>query len=486
MVDGPLPPSVAVAVGVLVVVLARHLATHVFHLVNVSAIATAAVLLLPELVARLGHDAAFTARIFVRRSSVITVILGANLFFAAVLTAVDPPWLIAEFDWMAASTFAVTGGIVGGVIRFLFVRYLQKAIEGVPTEAVEVTLLAMVSVYLWLFPASERHNIFAAAYLVGIASGFMVHFVLRGLVQRAAGATRRRVLMLTLLGGIHGPRLYPRELNAIELYVHQEWRPLRRLLENTQGEMRTTALTIIHASMEYAQGEFDRAYRVVDDGLSEPNRAEDMITYLLLLKTLCLTDLGRGPEAMNTIEEALRRTPDCMLANCLSALRAVEQVPLDRPPTAAERLSITRASEQMRRALQLAEQDQMAFWNIAIEQAVPQSMAFWSVAVAQAVPVTATFLLDAWAYVALRNGDLHVSKAVLLHCVRTDPKFASPYLHLGEWYLIQRAYVKHRETRQMISRRASICLHIAVQLEAGRDSLVRRRAQWLLDHLDES
>jgi tetratricopeptide (TPR) repeat protein len=342
-----------------------------------------------------------------------------------------------------------------------------------------------VTAYLWLFPMSGRHAMFAGAYLVGIAGGFVVHFVIRGLVQNFAGATRRRVLILTLLGGARGPRLYPRELKAIELYVHQDWRRLTRLLESTHGEMRTTALDIIHASMDYSRGYYERALGTVDTALAQPARTEELVTYLLLLKALCLSDIGRESETFETLDQALRLQPECTLTNCLYALRRAEHVPLDRPPTAAVRRILKRAYVRMRRALRLAERDQQTFWNAAIDQTVPQAMAFWSVVVAQAVPVTGTFLLDAWSYVALRNGDLHPSKAVFLHCTRTDPKFASPFLHLGEWYVIQRGQVKHRDVRRLLLRRASICLHIAVALEGAKDSMVKRRARRLLDELEE-
>jgi hypothetical protein len=458
---------VAVAVAVFLVVVARHLIIHALHVVDLSAVATAFVLLIPELVARLAEDPGFTAKVFVRRSAVIGTLLGATLSFAVLIAVVYRPWQNDGFSLLLASQFVVQGIIVGAAIRLLFVRYLEKAIEGVSTEAVEVTLLVTVAGYLWLFPASERHAVLAAPYLVGIAMGFVGHFVLRGVAQNAAGAMRRRLIVLALLGGPNGPSLREPELRALDYYVNEEWRPLQDLIKRTHGVLLTTPLVIIKTAMECSHGEYEKALTSVNNALQNGNPVDELAPYLQLQKALCLSDLGTDPDEMfRVLREARPKSPRCVLRKCVWALRTAELVPLDRTPTPVERRRLKRAYVEMRQALRLAEVDELTVWSAAI---------------GQAVPVTWTFLLDAFAYTALRNGDHHLSRALLLHCTRVDSKFASPYLHLGEWNLVQMARSNAHDERMMSRRRARTCLSIAIELEGKRDSLVKRRAQMLLD-----
>src|SRR5262249_54849370 len=156
------------AATLLAVAIFKHLSIHIFLLVHLSAVSIAFVLLLPEILAKLMDRPEFPGPVFARRTTVIATLLSSTLPTALVLIIVYRPWQHEGFTLEAALITFVQGAFVGGFIRALFVAYLDNALKGVSTEAIEAMLLLAVAVYLLLFPASEQRYVLAPSYLAGI------------------------------------------------------------------------------------------------------------------------------------------------------------------------------------------------------------------------------------------------------------------------------------------------------------------------------
>jgi hypothetical protein len=453
------------AATLLTVAFARHLSIHIFLLIRLSAVSIAIVLLLPEILARLIGKPEFAGNVFARRSTVILVLLSSTLASAAILTIVYRPWRHDEFNVESALTIVVQGAFIGAFIRSLFVTYLEKALKGVSTDAVEAMLLLSVAFYLLLFPTSPDRYVLAPAYLAGISAGFLAHFGARGLTHRAARSTRIRRTLFALLNK-PGNQFAQSESEAITLYLRESFYQLEKLFARNAKDM-TTSMVIIQSSMYRLQGSFDKALTVVEKQLIACMGQGALVLYLHLQKAICLSDLNFSVQlVLAELELVMSVAPGCILAKCTWALRVVEMISYGSDSEADKHL-LRRALIQARQALSLAQVEETSLWGGIL--GLP-------------VPVTWTYLLDVLAYVSLRNGDKTLSKALLEHCITTDPKFSAPYLHLGEWYLI-RSF--DQATSDNISARdrklAKLCLNIAKALEGKRESLTKRRAQSLLD-----
>ena len=458
--------TLAIARSVLLAAIVRHVLLGAFHAAHISALVTAGVFLFPEITARLLYGPAITATLFVWRTAVVSVLLTVCISSAALLVALNRPWESDTFTIAGLIPFLLAGLFVGAAIRSLFVKYLEKAIEGVSTEVTEATLLGIVAAYLFLFPTTPSHQQMAAPYLTGVAAGFLAHFVSRTCVQGTARRGRMRRNLLALLDGPNGPSLQRRELDAIECYVYGSWARLRSLVEENSARM-TLPLVIVEAAADRFNGEYAKALASVNRAIELFNPADDLIKYLYLIKALCLSDLGTDHDGMfQALDEVLRRDRHCVLGRVTWALRVAEETRLSNDSDLRAKRRLQRAHVCINRAMRLAQ---------------GEGPSFWALTVGLGVPVTWTFLLDGLAYVVFCTGQREHAKALLLHCTRNDPKFASPYLHLGEFYLSSPRTGLPDEVVRANRRRALVCLHIAVRLEGDRNSLIRRRAQGLID-----
>jgi hypothetical protein len=459
------PTPVAAAALLLAVAVTRHLMLHAFELLHFSALFVASVLLLPEVLGRLCDRPEFAAKVFVRRAAVIGTLVMVNLVFAVLLAYWYRPWHATAFTTPAVTQFFLEGALVGGAIRSLFVIYLRKALGGGTTEYVEAMLLAMVAIYLTLFPAGGQHDALAVPYLLGIGGGFVAHFLIRTAGQRSARDERFLRKIEDFVGGADGPPLQARELTAVKLFVKGKLDQLREHLKVHSGTP-TAPLVIAEALMEHSVADYSRAEMLVDAELQRSGGNGELDTYLLLLKALCIADRGDNPDAMfRVLDEALRRNPECTLCQIYWALRTTESIPLLGGHSPADERALRRAYGYAIQALRHAGQ---------------RVESIWGPLVAHAIPLTSMFLLDAFAYVALRMGDRLQAKAMLEACIHHDPKFAAPYVHLGELYVLTACESSDQRRVERCRRLTRISLCIAIELERGRETSTKRRAEALL------
>jgi len=461
-----LPKAVPLgAATLLAVAIFKHLSIQLFLLVHLSAVSIAFVLLLPEILAKLMDRPEFAGQIFARRTTVLATLLSTTLTIAFVLVIFYRPWQHEGFTLEAAVITFVQGAFVGGFIRALFVTYLDNTLKGASTEAIEAMLLLAVAVYLLLFPASEQRYILAPSYLAGISAGFLAHFGFRSLTQQIARSVRIRRYILAQLYK-PGRKFEARESHAINLFAREQFQELEKLFKKNALQM-TTALVLVQAAMYRLQEKYDKALTVIDAELIRCNSIGELMPYLHLQKALCLAELGINVKGMfEELRLVFVVNPGCVLAKSTWALRTAERIPPENS-SATDRALLKRALIYARQALWLAQVEDPSLWGGIL--GLP-------------VPVTWSYLLDIVGYVSLRNGDKTLSKALLEQCLTTDPKFAPPYLHLGEWYLIMsfdRDMDQEARIRNM--KLARLSLNIAKALEGDRNSLTKRRAQSLLN-----
>jgi hypothetical protein len=463
------------------VAFARHAVVETAGFLRFSAVSGALFLLLPELLARFLENAGFAAAVFVRRTAVLASVLGWHLAFAALLMLLDPSWHDPEFTAYGASRFFLIGAIVGVVIRLVFVAYLMRVLRGVSTDEAEAALLAVVAGYLWIFPASPSHDMFAPFYLIGVAAGCLLHFLVRRGEQSSAREAQMRQSILIALDDVDGPWFHRKVGDAIEMYIHQRWRALRKFFE--AADLDLPPLAVIHASMEWFLGEPRKALAIVDRELQRERVDEGYTTCLLILKALCHADLDQPAAALQAMELALTRRGACLLTKVLLALFIAWQVPLGGTRTPEQEARLARALDLISAALQQAEEYRRR------GEAGDTTRLHYSngnervtaLLVGKALPVTRTFLLGTYAYISFRCGQVMLAESLLDDCLKRDQKCAYLHLYRGEVYLsLARTASNDEELLHKYRRRAGIALHIAIELERGRDSAVKRRARHLL------
>jgi hypothetical protein len=220
------------------------------------------------------------------------------------------------------------------------------------------------------------------------------------------------------------------------------------------------------------RGDYEKILVNIERELNNDKRNKKLDTYLHLSKTLALGELNDMDKMFISLDEAqetskkILRT-DCLLAKATLSLRLAEQIPLDGTDQKPLR----------------------EIWTALNLHAKNASADLMAVVFGTAVPVTWTFLLDAYGYSLLKAGHKKFSKSFLTYCIIEDPGFSSPYLHLGEWYKIDAMTESNStdiEKNERSHRLATLCFQLALKLEGNKDSLIRRRAQSLLDQQKKS
>lgn len=467
---------VPLAICALVSGVARHLVAEAAHVLQFSALSGAALLLMPELLARFLHDVTFVAKVFVRRAAVLTIVLAWHVALAILLTAVWSPTNRVEFSLDGALRFFVNGAIVGLVIRWVSVKYLMRMLRGATTEEAEAALLTSVAGYLWSFPTSPPHDAFAPAYLVGIAAGCLVHFLVRSSDQGAAARARMRQLLPIELGSFPGD-----VADAIEMYLDRRWRALRKFLPKIDL---TTAPLVgsIEASMDWFLGDHRRALLIVEQELREHWRNRGYVTSLLIVKALCLADQRKLAAAVDALEQAQKRTPSCLLCKVLRALFLAWQVPLTGQRTLEQQARLDRAFTLIFEAMAQAEADRLnGHVNALRARYKSANERVNALLVGTVHPVSKTFLLGTYAYISFRCGQTMLAESEIDDCLTRDQKSAYLQLYRGEVHLaLSRMTSSDEEERRKSRRRAEIALHIAIELEVHRDSAIKQRAMDLL------
>lgn len=332
--------------------------------------------------------------------------------------------------------------------------YVSISREEVENTRKFVFLLG-ITIFLWLCPLSDIHDGLLCYYIGGVGLGFLIHhFIKRGLRNRAKryrlGQTILRMLEVT------DEKFRPMEIEAITFFSKQDWKKLKKLFKKNP-EVFSTILVIVKASMLRVQGKYHEGLEIINKELENPDRTKELDAYLYCQKALALGEIGEEEQMFETLKKSLEKKSDCLLSKVTLSLRLAEKV-----DTNAESEHRKAALREIWQALQLNARETSP---ILIGQVIGST-----------VPVTWTLFLDAYAYALLKVGHYRFSRSLLKQCIKDDPSFSSPYLHLGEWYM----EAKHFDKSDKLAR---LCLLVAKYLEDNKNSLITRRCGQLLNKL---
>jgi hypothetical protein len=457
-------------VGYGLLVSANHYLLHINHLPWYLATVFVGSVITFDVLA--GEKPALTAYLFAKRHLVagVVIVIGllagsSFLFFARGTATGYPPVVLAQF--------VLEGTAVGVLIRMLFLAYTARLLKGAQIEIYRLLLLIALTIFLWLFPFTGSHRIYAGFYVYGCAIGFCLHYVVRNKEHRRAEKARYSRHITELLGSRPVTGV---EVEVVKYYANQKWSALDKLLSDHEVQ-KSTVLAIVKASSERIRGEYDRARTTVDTAITR-ERDTTLLTFLNLQNALTLGDLNLNAEMWAALKEASGLNPQCALTLVTRGLRIAEGLPLRGEPRWED------PSHEDSRKEALA-----CIWE-ALRQNEVTDPELISRIVGRTVPVNWTFLLDSYAYVLLKAGRDKFSRALLTECIAEDPYFAAPYLHLAEWCItdILKAQNASGELAEVLrvsverSRRvAPLCLTIAIRLEGKKQSLTKRRAKELLE-----
>jgi len=416
--------------------------------------------------------ARFMAWVFANRSPVALLVLLVSGLAGSIFFIQSGYFTkgIAEFSIHPIRQF-VAGLLVGAGMRILLALIGFYLLFRVQAESEKAMLLAGYCVALLLFPSSTGseksllNQSFAGIYIFGIGVGFCLQYFIRTNKHISAERDRMRDRVLTMLGK-HQKELDHIEANAVELLVRRKFKSLKKLIEKHNNEP-TANLIIIKACMERVKGDYKGCSLTLDEGLKITDKSDNIDAAMTLLKALVLGEIvNKEDEMWAVLDKARDKNPNCSLIRGTRALRLAEKLSINRADSPGDRMG---PLNEILFALQL---NKMRDHPI-IDKAIGHS-----------IPVTLGFLLDAYGYALLISGDFQFSRSLLIQCIRDDPIYSSPYLHLGEWYLTRyEALMSHgdHEEGSRLLRPAEYCLLIAQHLQKKLDSRIRRRSREFLN-----
>lgn len=409
------------------------------------------------------------ARLYTARRGVSLALGGTSLLVGGLLIWIALTRHTEQIGTNELISFCLQGVLVGVVFRVLLTAYFTRMLQDAPIEVARALVLLVLSIFIALFPTSESHRSAAGVFTIGTGLGFLLHYAVRRKEHLQASSAR---LMQNLLSGLHGDHeeLWRSERAAAQAFADRDRSALLRIFD---GETKKSSrLELVKAADLRHRGQYLEALDVLKGELVRPDRQQRDVPLqglLHLQMALNYGELDQKVEMREALAAAERHSIDCLLTQVTIALRDAEEVSVDdaRYPVDFDDPTDVRTAplRRMWRALHLH------------ERMARSSMSSWSLITGSTIPVTWTFLLDSYAYVLMKAGRLRFAKSLFEHCVYVDPTFASPYVHLGEMHLI----LARSAGGPSHARLANMCLRIGMSLQGRRQTLLKRRAELLLD-----
>jgi len=355
--------------------------------------------------------------------------------------------------------FFMQGGIVGVVIRQLLLSISQNNLFGRSFRIQRLLFLLGVSVFVWLFPISQRYGDFAGFYMLGLTSGLIAHFLWRRILLKNIRLSRYGRSILEMIKG-HSSDLSDNEKKAFLLFINQKWKKLDlfydKIEENKESSPR---LKILKACSHRVRGNYIEAIHYIDNELNNSQRNTDFDHLLYLQKALAHSELKEDTQMIEALQKAENMYPDNFSLKATLALRLAEEIPLETPYIDEAQ----RPLELIREAIFLSSRD--------------SNTELMANLLGRTLPFRWGFIHDVYGYTLLKSGNYLFSKDLFLSCIEKEPSFSSSYLHLGEWYI---SYNLNRKKSKKNLRLAKLCLLIAWKLEKNKNSRISKRAKELI------
>lgn len=400
----------------------------------------------------------------------IVFLISAMLFsWQSIGVPATPPEISDQFA-ESLFGFLMIGAVLGAVFRHCCGRLAFKAVTGRATLEAALSVIYVWTLAVFLFPTNPRHVGFGAYYVLGIASGVLIHTANRTRSRRDA-RFRRRVHNLSL-GWLSTAELSQNEQRAITLLADEhrfpellnqieEW----RIDAETQHRTLSERLQVVKFSVRRLLGDYESA-------ISVPPPTSESYVYLSLLRALNCADAGKEEVADEQLAQLFQtpRGSSCAAVNATIALRDAE-----RALENLETFSPTREPlDRINKALDLRQK---------ALQARPLKTSPPSAPVEFGIPVT-SFLTDSTGCCLLAAGLLGEARLYFNACIEADPDYSAAYLHLGDFFVLSVA------SGQPAARgdndavwQACLCYQTAIFLEGRLPSRIKRKARMRLKFL---
>ena len=438
----------------------------------------------PELLSE--YKPEFMAYIFVRRRWLVYGVLLVSTITAMTFYS-NFPFPQGYFDqpfraFKNITSFFLQGAILGLVTRMMLIHLIYQLIRLRDVFFSKILILVVYTVFLVLVPLESMHLI--AFFLFGFGAGFVIHYLSRYSEKRDATYSRLRQNLLTMIEDIRQGipyRLSSTEEKAVNYFACEKWGHLKRLLNNS---VETDVLFFIRLSMHRKHHEYDTALNLIEEKkITNPEFYQQHKNFILLHRALNQnekTDNLNNPGIMEKIVQdylcAISLDETCLLSHASLALKLANLIDLNATDAKSIAGNETRKKEALKhiwRAMNIYENRE-------------RDPVLLSLITGFTIPFTYAFLLDTYAYVLMKNGNLRFSKALIIQCLYQDPSFSPSYLHLAEWY---KEYHKNRHPENHEWKKAArLNLYIAIYNEQlddkkGNISFISKKAQMILQTL---
>ena len=395
---------------------------------------------------------------------VVTVSL---IIFVSLLAWANRMNITLEHSWYSISQYFVIGALLGIMLRQLVGWFFISNFIGNPVSIQKYAFLLSFLATIWLLPIGNPQIANLSCYVLGLGTGYMIHFTVRTRQRGRAQFHRTGQTILEMFSDSEiKDRFSPIETEAIRNFAKHNFRALKKLLHKQQ-EL-SSVLTIIKFAMERSQGNYPKCLHTIETELANDRRDPDLESQLYCCRALCRSDAGGGDDMMfKDLERALeirtKQKNDCVLARISLSLRLAEKVPMEGDEDNQDRV---RSFWHIWRALKL------------YAKGIP--LETLELVIGVTVPISWTLILDAYGFSLLKLNDMRLSKSVLTYCIYVDPGFSSPYLHLGEWHLTEAMTKQNQYEKFHQNELAKYCFLMAKYLEGKKESRIKRRADELI------
>jgi hypothetical protein len=417
------------------------------------------------------------ARMYVRRErvtiqlSVMVGVAGAALIVASHLLGAPSPTVVGALQ------FVVEGMILGAATRSILSSHFDRTLRGTSEEVLHLHMHLVLSAFLVLVPMSAPHRALAGWFVMGMGSGFYLHYWQRHREHRRT--RRQRILKNVVWASIRiSDPAFELEKKCIKAFADERWNELDQLIESSPT--RRTVFELLRIARAHRAGRYQSAILIALEELSrtKSDHSRDNLVYLAL--AVCFGELGDRSAMYDSLHRSIELKPICSTSYALLALRTAEDVSVTDATLGVRRLQANQS------AAFLAHTKALAYAQVGTAERVE------ALIVGSMISMSSLCLVDMQAYVMLKSGYGRTVAPMLLQCVHEDPYFSLAYLHLGEYHLIRGLIAvknsvtsSERERATATAARelrlARLCLRIALCLEEDRQNLVAIRAQELLD-----
>lgn len=381
--------------------------------------------------------------------------------------------------------YLIVAALIAVILRQVLEQMSTLLLLGRFTSRSELMLLVGAGLAILVFPWTDA-PIDQAAYLFGLGLGFVVHKSVRLSIVRAAELYRGFENVLNIWPGLSWTT---GELDALKLlakgrdFPSGRFKKLRAyLLELRQRQQGgdllcwTKPLALISATAYKIEGQFQRAIEETED--AEPDNLEDPVNaHLLLLRIMCLDEINKTEDA-DALIETLRLSkhgPKCPVTNALHAERLAHRC-------LAHLTGVRQETEALRYAHAAMEQRGRIIHERRKEPEPKTRMDFLSNFIEVSMPSKASFMDEILGLSYLAAGYPDQARNYFSRCIVLDPTLASPYMHLGDYFLL-RGPLWERKVSEREVQCAKAAYYAAAIVEGEKESRVHSMVDQRLEFI---